>query len=210
MRSASDEPGGTDGFLDRRTHQEPSRSRVAVGCRSGTHFPAAAEGSGGTRATMRPVTSRFTHARVAAVIAVMVVASCGGDDDSGDAERFCGEVAENIEALTKPDLTASANPEVGIDALLDEYRRIGESAPLAIEAEWDQLVAAYEAADLVIAGDPQSEQEAIEAIFRAEQAAVKISDWLRTNCAVEIGPLATIVGSQITTTTLDPATTEPP
>lgn len=210
MRSASDEPGGTDGFLDRRTHQESSRSRVAVGCRSGPHSRPAAAGSGGARATMRAVTSRFTHARVAAVITLTVAASCGGDDDSGDAERFCGEVAENVEALTKPDLTASANPEAGIDALLAEYRRIGELAPLAIEAEWNQLVAAYAAADLVIAGDPQLEQEALEAIFRAEQAAVKISDWLRTNCAVEIGPLATIVGSQITTTTLDPATTEPP
>lgn len=159
---------------------------------------------------MRPVASRFAPARLAAVVTLVALAACGGDDDAGDAERFCGEIAENGEALTNPEITGAANPEAEIDALLAEYRRIGEFAPLAIETEWDQLVAAYAAADQVITGDPQSEQEALEAIFRAEQAAVKISDWLRTNCAVEIGPLATIVGSQITTTPLDPATTEPP
>ena len=94
------------------------------------------------------------------------------------------------------------------EELIEEYQRIGQYAPLAVEAEWKQLVEAYESAAEVDSDDPLSEQEALEAIFRAEGAAVAVADWLRTNCAVEIGPLATIVGAGVTTT-VDPATTEP-
>ena len=116
------------------------------------------------------------------------VAACG-DDDGGDAERFCGEVAANAEALTNP----AVEYENDIEPLLDLYRDIGSLAPLAIEQEWNQLVAAYETASLVVPGDAASEQEALAAIYSSEQSAAAIDRWLRANCAVDIGPVATIV-----------------
>lgn len=136
--------------------------------------------------------------------------ACGGDDESGDAERFCGEVAAHRDLLTQPDLGASGDIDADIEALLAEYRRIGELAPLAVEAEWDQLVEAYETAATVDASDPASEQEALEAVFRAERSAVAVSDWLRRTCAVDIGPIATIVpeaGASTTTTSTTTSTT---
>jgi hypothetical protein len=145
------------------------------------------------------------------VLLVGLVA-CGGDDESGDAERFCGEVAEHRDLLTRPQLGASGDVDADIEALLAEYRRIGEFAPLAVEADWDQLVEAYETAAAVDAADPESEQAALEAVFRAERSAVAVADWLRRTCAVDIGPIATIVpeaGASTTTTSTTTSTTAP-
>lgn len=144
----------------------------------------------------------------AAILFPLALAGCGNGDDVGDPQRFCGEVEENAELLTGPNLAEADDQEAAVDALIGEYRRIGQYAPLAIEQEWETLVAAYEAADDTISGDVESEQAALEAIFRAEQSAVAVSDWLRDNCAVDIGPVATIVAE--VTTTVGPATTDAP
>ncbi len=119
---------------------------------------------------------------------VAVAAGCA-DGSGGDAERFCGEVAANKAALTDPVLTYADD----IDPLLDLYRQIADLAPLAIEDDWNQLVAAYETASTVVPGDQASEQEALAAIYSSEESAAAIDDWLRANCAVDIGPVFTIV-----------------
>ena len=140
-----------------------------------------------------PVRRRHRPSRRIAVgaglaAAVLAVAACG-DDDGGSAERFCGEVAANRDALTNPQLEFSDD----IEPLLDLYREIGELAPLAIQQEWNQLVAAYETAGEVVPGDSDSEQEALAAIYSSEQAAAAVERWLMENCAVDIGPVFTIV-----------------
>jgi len=45
----------------------------------------------------------------------------------------------------------------------------------------------------VVPGDPESEQSALAAIFSTEKSAAAIDSWLETNCAVDIGPVFTIV-----------------
>ena len=112
-----------------------------------------------------------------------------GDDGGGSAEQFCGEVAANRDALTNPQLQFTDD----IEPVLDLYREVGELAPLAIEAEWQQLVEAYETASTVVPGDTESEQEALAAIYSSEQSAAAIERWLQDNCAVDIGPVFTIV-----------------
>jgi hypothetical protein len=119
--------------------------------------------------------------------ALVVLAGCGGSDRS--AERFCSEVAENESALVDPQLAF----EDDIGPLLDLYRGIGDTAPLAVEEDWDELVAAYETASTVVPGDAESEQVALAAIYSAEESAANVDRWLRQNCAVDIGPIATIV-----------------
>ena len=121
------------------------------------------------------------------LVLCLLVAACG--DEGGDAERFCGEVAANAEALTNP----TVEFEDDIEPLLELYREIGALAPLAIEEEWNQLVTAYETAGRVVPGDAASEQEALAAIYSSEKSAAAIDRWLRANCAVDIGPVATIV-----------------
>ena len=132
---------------------------------------------------------RFGRHRVAGLAAVFVLAACGSAEDAGSAERFCGEVAANTAQLTNPDLAFSDD----IEPFLDLYRQIADLAPLAIEQEWDQLVTAYETASTVVPGDPESEQTALAAIFSTEKSAAAIDRWLERNCAVDIGPVMTIV-----------------
>ncbi|NND75962.1 MAG: hypothetical protein HKN44_13240 [Ilumatobacter sp.] len=122
-------------------------------------------------------------------MAIVIGVSACGSDDAGSAERFCGEVQVHAAELTQPDLTYTDD----IEPYLDLYRDIGRLAPLAIEKEWDQLVDAYETASTVVPGDPESEQRALAAIFSTEQSAAAIDSWLERNCAVDIGPVFTIV-----------------
>jgi hypothetical protein len=125
----------------------------------------------------------------AVVILVALVAACSSGDTGGSAERFCGEVEANKEALTKPQLDFSDD----IAPLLQLYADIGEVAPLAIEEEWNQLVSAYETASTIVPGDDESEQAVLAAIYSSESAAAKVGSWLQDNCAVDIGPVFTIV-----------------
>ena len=115
------------------------------------------------------------------------VLGCGGDE-APSAERFCGEIVEHKDALTNPTLEFSDD----IEPLLDLYREVGDLAPLGVDAEWAQLVSAYETASTVVPGDEASEQEALAAIYSAEKAAAAVGAWLQTNCAVDIGPIFTI------------------
>ena len=132
----------------------------------------------------RPLFAAFA----APLFAAALLAACG-DDDAGNAERFCGEIDENKALLTAPVLTYSDD----VEPLLELYREIADLAPLAIEQEWRQLVTTYETASTVVLGDEESEQTALAAAYQSEAAAVAVADWLRTNCAVDLGPLATVL-----------------
>lgn len=132
---------------------------------------------------------RLSATVLACCTAAAAVAACSGGDDAGNAERFCGEVQVNAAALTQPDLQFSDD----VEPFLDLYREIGELAPLAIEPEWQHLIDAYETASTVVPGDPESEQVALASIFSTEKSAAAVDRWLEENCAVDIGPVFTIV-----------------
>lgn len=121
-------------------------------------------------------------------LAAASLAACG-DDDAGDAERFCGEIDANRAALTDPSLEYSDD----IEPFLDLYRSIGDLAPLAIETEWQQLITNYETVSTVVPGDPESEEVAVTTALQTEQSAAAVDAWLQANCGISIGPLSTLV-----------------
>jgi hypothetical protein len=122
------------------------------------------------------------------IVGACALVACSTDKEGGDAERFCGEIAANQAQLTSPDLATSAD----IEPLLDLYRTIGDLAPLAIEPEWDQLILNYETASTVVPGDDQSMQTAVAMALQSEQAGARVKQWLVDNCALDIGPVATL------------------
>lgn len=139
--------------------------------------------------TTGPLTATSRAVVVMAAVAVSIALVGCSRGEAPSAERFCGEVAENADALTNP--TIIDNDDVG--ALLELYRRIGELAPLAVEDDWNQLVSAYATAATVVPGDAASEQVALAAIYSSERSAAAVHEWLRVNCAVDLGPIATLV-----------------
>jgi hypothetical protein len=142
-------------------------------------------------ATMMSIHHRVGRTSTRAVLVAglaTIAAACGGDS-GGDAERFCGEVDANKAELVSPNLEFADD----IEPYIDLYREIGEYAPLAIEPEWNQLIANYETVSTVIPGDTESEQAAVVSALQSEKAAAAVSSWLADNCAVDLGPLATLV-----------------
>jgi hypothetical protein len=126
---------------------------------------------------------------LAAVAVAGLLAGCGSGERAGDAERFCGEVEANTRAIVKPRLRTVED----VDAFLVLYRELGELAPLAIGADWGALILNYETASTVVPGDPESLQRVAARAYATERSAVAVHDWLLANCAVDIGPVATIV-----------------
>ena len=140
--------------------------------------------------TATPRSRRVIRRRFSvAVVAVAVVCGACGGGEAPSAERFCGEVDANKEALTNPQLAYSDD----IAPLLELYRKVGALAPLGVSDDWNHIVSAYETASTVVLDDPASEQEALAAIYSAEKSAAAVDTWLRANCAVDIGPVFTIV-----------------
>jgi hypothetical protein len=139
------------------------------------------------------------------IVAGTIVGACGGDE-APSAERFCGEVAANKDALTNPELGYDDD----IEPLLDLYRDIADLAPLGVADDWNQLVSAYETASTVVIGDQASEQEALTAIYSSEKSAAAVEAWLRANCAVEIGPVFTIVPQGTVPVVVPPADSSVP
>lgn len=117
-----------------------------------------------------------------------LLVACGNDAPTADAARFCGEIEANQSELTAPDLEISAD----VERLLELYRRVGDFAPLAIEQEWDQLTLNYETASTVVPEDEASVQAAVVVALQSEQAASRVKQWLVDNCALDIGPVATL------------------
>ena len=138
-----------------------------------------------------PSLGHCAHRRLTGAVAafVVVIAGCSGSGERSDAARFCGEIEANQAALTAPALTNA----VQVEALLDLYREIGQFAPLAIEAEWDQLIVNYETASTVVPGNEASRQAAIATALQSEQSAARVKTWLVENCALDIGPVDTLV-----------------
>jgi hypothetical protein len=134
-------------------------------------------------------TIRRSHRHLGAVFAIFTITTLVAcQDGGGNAERFCGEIEANQAMLTNPGLSTS--DQVG--PLLDLYREIGAFAPIAIATEWQQLVLNYETASTVAPDDDASMQRAVATALQSEQAAAQVKGWLVDNCALDIGPVATI------------------
>jgi hypothetical protein len=119
--------------------------------------------------------------------AIVVTAACGSDD-SGDAERFCGEMQANVAAVVDPPLATVED----LATTLELYRDLADLAPAAIETEWDAIVLNVETVATVVPDDPASVQRAVAQAYATEKSAVTVREWLIANCGVDIGPVTTI------------------
>jgi hypothetical protein len=141
-------------------------------------------------------------------LALALVACSRDDTVESDAERFCGEAIAQQANIVDPPLGSEAE----LQATLDFYRLMGRLAPVAIAAEWNDLVVSIETAATVVPGDPESEQRVAMTAYATEPSAYAVKVWLQRNCGLDI-PITTIapqapVPAVVPTTV--PPTTAPP
>lgn len=189
----------------RRAETGPQRlkTRLASGCHSPTGddrlrrlpVPAPTEMPEST-AVRRPLVPIRRAVVVAAAVAFglpVALSSCGDDGRAGDTARFCELVQDNVAALRANPTTADE-----IDSLIDLYEDVGARAPLAIEPDWSALTLNLETAQTAA-----DQQEALARAYATERSAVAVAAWLQENCAIDFGPVSTVV-EQVTTTTAPP------
>lgn len=156
--------------------------------------------------TVPPAVRPTVRRACALAVAFVVATACGGDDGAGDAERFCGEIGADPAAVVAPSLASDDE----LDATLDHYRTLADLAPIAIEAEWRDLVLNLETASTVVPGDDDSVQRAVAQAYATERSAVRVRDWLLANCSIDLGPVATLVPHDRVRPALDdPGSDEP-
>lgn len=140
--------------------------------------------------------------KCSSAVAVLLISAAGlvacADDQERTEGRYCTEVGNHLAELNTPTLTDAAD----VAAMLDAWRTVAEAAPLAVQPEWDRLMAAMETASTVDPSNADAMQRIADAARANEPSANKVIDYTFTLCGVRIGE-----GSPITSTL--PATTLP-
>jgi hypothetical protein len=129
------------------------------------------------------------------------IAACGGSADQRSEGRYCTEVGNHLTALNSPSIQTPAD----IDTTLAAWRTVAQSAPLAIQQEWDTMVKSMETAATVKPNDPASMQKVADTARASEPAANRVIDYTYQKCRVTIGKVTPVV----TTTSTPPSTTKP-
>lgn len=144
-----------------------------------------------------------TRAWAAVALSIAVgLAACGDDPTERSESNYCTQVGNHLTDLNAPVLGVPAD----IDRVIESWRTVARSAPLAIEAEWDTMVNNLETAATVEPNDPASMQRVADTARRSEPAANLIITYTQQKCGADIvsaTPTATIAS------TVAPATSQP-
>jgi hypothetical protein len=132
----------------------------------------------------------------------LTATACGSDSDRS-AGRYCTEVGNHLTELNAPSLATQGE----VDAMLDAWRTVARSAPIAIQPEWDALLSTMETMSTVVASDPESVQRVVDTARRNEPAADRVIDYTFNVCGATIGEVTPVVTAPIVTA---PSTTEAP
>lgn len=136
-----------------------------------------------------PTTRSYTLSRTACaavLVAGIALAACGDDPMQRTEEQYCTEVGNHLADLSSPVLATDDD----IDRTLDAWRTVSRSAPIAVQAEWETVVAAMETAAAVDPTDPASMQAAADQARSSEPAANLILAYTLSKCGATIGVAA--------------------
>jgi hypothetical protein len=126
--------------------------------------------------------------------------------DSGDrAGRFCAEVREDPAALTTG---VKATGDVG--KVVERFRTLERTAPLAIEQDWARLTELVELAAAIEPGDTTARTRLVTAAYEADRAVQAVVTWVRGVCGVDLTiPVAVPAAAPSTAATPAPAAPAP-
>jgi len=155
----------------------------------------------------RPAARTITLAALLA-LAFGAVSACGDDADQRSEANYCTQVGNHLTDLNSPAITTGGD----VDRVLGAWRNVSKSAPLAVQAEWETMVANLETAITVDPNDSASMQLVADTARRSEPAANRVISYTQQRCGALIGSVAptptTLLASTITPTTTTPDTTD--
>ena len=135
---------------------------------------------------------------VAAVAFGLGLVACGDDADQRSEANYCTQVGNHLSELGTTDIADDAD----VDRVVRAWRAVADSAPLAIEAEWDTMIANLETAITVDPTDEASMQKVADTARASEPAANRVITYTQQRCNALIGsvaPTATTVAATDTT-----------
>lgn len=145
-----------------------------------------------------PAARPTTLAAALLALALGVASGCGGGADQRSEGNYCTQVGNHLSDLNSPNIVADGD----VDRVLDSWRAVSKSAPIAVQAEWETMVANLETAITVDPGDPVSMQLVADTARRSEPAANRVISYTQQRCGALIGSVAP------TSTTLVPSTSD--
>jgi hypothetical protein len=120
----------------------------------------------------------------ACVAALLLAASCGGDDPR-DPGAFCRRLNEDAAALATPPGDAA-----GVEALVSLYRELDARTPLQIRDDWRRLTEVLELAASVDLADPEAADEFYQRVSAVDVAARNVTRYAQDTCGIELGTMA--------------------
>ncbi|HQZ36597.1 MAG TPA: hypothetical protein PK020_19365 [Ilumatobacteraceae bacterium] len=143
-----------------------------------------------------PAARTTTFAAALLAVAFGAVSGCGGNPDQRSEANYCTQVGNHLTDLNSPNIAGDGD----VDRVLDSWRSVSRSAPIAVQAEWETMVANLETAITVDPGDPASMQLVADTARRSEPAANRVISYTQQRCGALIGSVAP------TPTTVTPST----
>lgn len=134
-------------------------------------------------------------------MAVVALLGACGDGNSRSVERYCDDLAEQVDQLNV-DLVTLDDAE----ALVDRYQRFADRAPVAVADEWRQLADLVQAAAAADLEDPAARSAVVELAASTERATIRIVEHALSVCGIS---LPTGPPPPATTTTLEPPPADP-
>jgi hypothetical protein len=138
----------------------------------------------------------------ALAVGLLPVAAACGDAPQRSSERFCGEITAHKDEIQRP----PTNSEEVTD-LVTLYSKMGETAPLEIEADWESVYGALKTANTMDPDDPAQLQEVADAAYAAQRGAQAVVAWAQGTCGVTLEPAAEAPGAPTVPPTAPPTAT---
>ena len=145
----------------------------------------------------------ITLAALLAELTLGAISGCGDSADQRTEANYCTQVGNHLTDLNEPAITTDGD----VKRVLDSWRSVSESAPLAVRPEWEKMVANLETAITVDPNDSASLQLVADTARKSEPAANRVIAYTQQRCGALIGSVApapaptTLLTSTTTATT---------
>ena len=153
--------------------------------------------------SLRRAARRRTIAWYSLGAIVLVASACSA---SGEAVRtdgaYCTEVGDRLADLN----TTTFGDAASVERVLASWQAVGEAAPLAVQPEWEEVLAAMRLAAEVDASDAEAVQLMADTLREAQPAADRLIDYTYRLCGAVIGGVTPVITTplQVPPTTLYP------